>query len=77
MIKKETHSNEWVSFWWSWWVSNPRPNKVLKNFLHVYLILIFEISLVNSIQFLSLSSNFSFVHRSIKQIILMLMMPQD
>ena len=26
----------------TWWVSNPRPNKQLNNFLHIYLLLFFE-----------------------------------
>ena len=41
---------------WNWWVSNPRPNKESKSFLHVYLILIFEIEVEISNQVLFLSS---------------------
>ena len=56
LILNKTHSYEWVSFWWNWWVSNPRPNKESKSFLHVCLILIFEIEVEISNQTLFLSS---------------------
>ena len=44
-IKKAPNLVGMVLYLWSWGVSNPRPNKELNNFLHVYLILVFEIRL--------------------------------
>ena len=53
---------------WSWWESNPRPNKELKRFLHVYCFLIVGKGKEKHNHTPALSSSISLFSRSTKKL---------
>ena len=64
-------------FWWNWWVSNPRPNKESKSFLHVYLILFSRKGRKKATKPNPYLHKISHHYRRHKSAILKLIMPQD